>query len=119
MFTADWQQLLAERFGAGNVEVVRSFRSVNDVLLDPTVLTGKTPAEVAAILGEPPGWQTETLGQGSRAGEGWVLREYLPNGQPSGRMIRWHPGGGHHGADPYWRVVSGEGGNSGVIPAVN
>lgn len=34
----------------------------------------------------------------------FVLREYGPNNAPTGRMIRWHPGGGHHGPEPYWRV---------------
>jgi hypothetical protein len=41
------------------------------------------------------------LGQG----QGWLLREYTPARHPTGRTIRWHPGGGHHGPDPYWRVI--------------
>lgn len=39
----------------------------------------------------------------------WVLREYTAGGEPTGRMLRWHPGGGRHGRDPYWRVVGYEG----------
>jgi hypothetical protein len=26
-----------------------------------------------------------------------MLREYTAQGNPTGRQIRWHPGGGHHG----------------------
>jgi len=79
--------------------------SIDDVIANPHVLSGRNPAEVAEVIGDTPGWRTETLGRGSHQGQGWVLREYTPDGQPTGRMIRWHPGGGHHGADPYWRVT--------------
>ncbi len=64
----------------------------------------------------PPGWEEGTLGQGSHAGEGWTLREVGENGEPTGRVIRYHPGGGHHGPEPYWRVSSPDGGKSGIIP---
>lgn len=99
------------------VRVGDRLQAVNDVLRNPNLLTGKGPAEVNAVLGGTPRWQVQRLGQGSRAGEGWVLREYNSSGNPTGRMIRWHPGGGHHGATPYWRVTSSEGGKSGIIPA--
>jgi hypothetical protein len=69
------------------------------------------------MVGDTPGWEIETLGKGSHQGQGWVLREYLANGKASGRSLRWHPGGGHHGSNPYWRVTSSEAGKSGVIPA--
>lgn len=84
--------------------------SVEDVLTNPSVLAGKTPSEVEAALGESPGWKVETLGRGSRKGQGWVFREYDDAGNPTGRLIRWHPGGGHHGPDPYWRLSSPQGG---------
>ncbi|BAC89375.1 hypothetical protein [Gloeobacter violaceus] len=75
------------------------------ILEFPEQLAGKTPDEIARMIGElPVGWQTETLRKGSKKGQGWVLREYNLEGQPTGRMIRWHPGGGRHGPQPYWRV---------------
>lgn len=37
-----------------------------------------------------------------------ILREYGIK-EPTGRMIQWHPGGGHHGVNPYWKVSSGSG----------
>ncbi len=83
--------------------------SVDDVMSNPNALAGKTPTEVEAIIGNAPGWKVETLGKGSQKGNGWVLREYTPQGNPTGRQIRWHPGGGHHGPDPYWKVNTGQG----------
>lgn len=68
------------------------------------------------VLGNTPGWRAETLGRGAHRGQGYVLREYTTRGDPTGRMIQWHPGGGHHGPDPYWRVRGGEGGISPIIP---
>ena len=84
--------------------------TVDDLFDDPQLLSGRLPAEVDAILGRPPGWRAERLARGSRAGRGWVFREYGPGGAPTGRMIQWHPGGGHHGPDPYWKISSPRGG---------
>ncbi len=95
--------------------VGQTLESVADIIENPQLLRGKNPAEVERIIGETPGWKVETLGKGAHKGEGWILREYTPQGDPTGRMIRWHPGGGHHGPDPYWRVTGGSYGKSSVI----
>ncbi|MBI3268440.1 MAG: RHS repeat-associated core domain-containing protein [Planctomycetes bacterium] len=89
---------------------------LDGILSAPANLKGMAPWEVEGMVGRAPGWNVERLRRGSRAGQGWVFREYGPNGKPTGRLLRWHPGGGHHGPDSYWRVSSGEGGNSGIIP---
>ncbi len=90
---------------------------IDDILNDPEKLRGKSPEEVEQKLGDlPPAWKAEKLGAGSHAGQGWMLREYGENGEPTGRYIRWHPGGGHHGPDPYWRTGSPRGGRSPEIP---
>ena len=93
-------------------------RSIADILADPALLATTSPEELALEIGDPlpPGWRLETLGQGSHKGQGWVLREYTRDGTPTGRLIRWHPGGGTHGPDPYWRVCSPEQGRSDRIP---
>ncbi len=92
--------------------------TVDEILRNPEVLAGKSKWEVEEALGElPPGWRVEQLGQGSHEGQGWVLRQYTAEGNPTGRMIRWHPGGGHHGPGAYWRVTSSEFGKSGWIPS--
>jgi hypothetical protein len=90
--------------------------SINDVLANPQLLNGKTAAEVQAVLGKTPGWSVETLGKGAHQGQGWVLREYNAAGNQTGRMLRWHPGGGHHGPNPYWRVNT-HNTKSPIIPA--
>jgi RHS repeat-associated protein len=98
------------------VRVGEQLTTVEDVLRNPNLLDGKGPAEIQALIGKTPGWKVETLGQGTHAGQGWVLREYNAAGETTGRLIRWHPGGGRHGPEPYWRVSSGPGGKSGIIP---
>ncbi|WP_176722410.1 hypothetical protein [Candidatus Thiosymbion oneisti] len=92
-------------------------KKLDEILKDPKKLDGKTPDQVRKELGQTPGWKEEGLGKGSHKGKGWVLREYSPQGNPTGRMVRWHPGGGHHGPNPYWRVTSPTGGKSPNIPA--
>ena len=89
--------------------------TIDDILANPSLLEGMSPEEVEQSLGDVPGWKVEQLGKGSHEGEGWVLRQYDEKGNPTARLIRWHPGGGHHGPQPYWRVSSPEGGKSGII----
>lgn len=90
--------------------------SIKDVYSDPQLLRGKTPQEVEEALKGSPGWRVERLGKGSHRGQGWVFREYTEDGHPTGRQLRWHPGGGHHGSDPYWRVIGHRGDMAGRIP---
>lgn len=97
---------------------------IKDILINPDLLKGKTPDEVQRLLGEiPREWQVEKLRRGSQKGRGWVLRKYRTKGDPTrgavreaGPLIRYHPGGSHHGQKPYWRVSDGNT-KSGIIPA--
>lgn len=101
--------------GGALIPVGKYLSTVDDVLANPQLLAGKTPTDVQGILENSPGWSIETLGKGAHKGGGWVLREYNAAGNPTGRMLRWHPGGGHHGPLPYWRV-NGHEFKSGMIP---
>ncbi|MGH9826464.1 MAG: RHS repeat-associated core domain-containing protein, partial [Blastocatellia bacterium] len=88
-----------------------SIESVEDIFKDPSVLRQKTPEDVAPKIRDTAGWKEETMRHSqSNPGGGWLFREYSQNGQPSGRMIQFHPGGGHHGPLPYWKVSSATGG---------
>ncbi|PKA16514.1 SpvB/TcaC N-terminal domain-containing protein [Leptospira haakeii] len=89
--------------------------TLDKILSDEMLLEGKTPAQVSEAIGKNEGWKVETLGKGSKKGEGWVYRQYTEKGEPTGRMLRYHPGGGHKGASPYWRVNNGNGQGK-VIP---
>lgn len=80
--------------------------SPDEVLADPHLLSGLEPQTVEQHIGDAPGWRVETLRRGSHRGGGWVLREYDEDGDLTGSVIRWHPGGGHHGPEAYWRVSS-------------
>ena len=92
-----------------------SINSIDDVMSNPNLLRGKTPSRVEAVLRNTENWKVETLGRGSQKGNGWVLRQYNSKGNPSGPQIRWHPGGGHHGPKPYWRVIGNDGDIGGII----
>ncbi|GAB3952000.1 putative T7SS-secreted protein [Streptomyces sparsus] len=95
---------------------VGSIQGIEDIMDSPQILAGGVkPEEVRGALVYAPGWREETLGRGGHAGQGWVLREYNDRGDPTGRMLRWHPGGGHHGSAPYWRVKGYEGDLGGVL----
>ena len=95
----------------------RRILSVEDILMDSELLRNKTPEEIEEFLGGvPENWRVERLRRGSRKGKGWVLREYTEYGKETGRMIRYHPGGGRHGPEPYWRVMN-SGVKSPIIPA--
>jgi RHS repeat-associated protein len=99
--------------GGGSPNAIRPvgalLQSVEDVIANPQLLKGLHPVQVEALIGKTPGWRIEGLGQGAHRGQGWMLREYTPRGHPTGRTIGWHPGGGHHGPHPYWKVNSGHG----------
>jgi hypothetical protein len=84
--------------------------AIEDILANPLALRGLGPQDIEQIIlaAERVGWQVGTLQRGSRVGRGLVVREMHTNGEPTGRMIQWHPGGGHHGTGPYWKVCSPE-----------
>ncbi len=85
---------------------------VEEIFEDPNLLSGKSPQEADAIIERSSNWKVEALGRGDHKGQGWALREYDAAGRKTGRLIRWHPGGGHHGPNPYWKVSSPKGGVS-------
>jgi hypothetical protein len=79
---------------------------IEGILARPDLLNGIGPEDLD-IADRSGRWREEKLRRGGHAGEGWVLREYDRTGIPTGRVIRWHPGGGQHGPEPYWRVSDG------------
>jgi hypothetical protein len=89
--------------------------SLGDILDNPELLKSMTPEQIQN-LAEEAGWAVGTLGKGSHKGEGLIVREVNAAGKLTGRMIQWHPGGGHHGPSPYWKVSSDIGGTVRVGP---
>lgn len=91
-------------------------RSADDIFDTPSVLRGGvTPDQVRPFFAGRKAWVEEGLGKGRNSGGGWVICEYTERGDPTGRMLRWNPGGGHHGKGAYWRVVGPEGDLGGII----
>lgn len=81
--------------------------TLESIFATPAQLAGKGLSEVQTALGTPGSpWVEGTLGKGSHAGQGWTVREALPGGAFSDRYLQWHPGGGRHGPDAYWKVSS-------------
>jgi hypothetical protein len=118
---ADWSEILLEfvtgrATGRAASAAARQFSNVDEILANPSLLSGLRPEDVIRMLGgrAPSGWQIETLGRGAHKGQGWVLRQYTTQGNPTGRQLRWHPGGGHHGPESYWRVIDANA-KSGII----
>ena len=79
--------------------------TVDNILSNPSSVKGLTPSQVQSRLKVPDGWKVESLRRGSQKGDGLIIREYTPNGDPTGRMIQWHPGGGHHGLHRIGRLI--------------
>lgn len=91
-------------------------RSIEEVFANAGFLEGMSLDAFKSSFEWDESWIETSLLRGSAKGRGWALREmsavYL-----TGRLIRWHPGGGHHGPDPYWRISSSEHGRSQLIPS--
>ncbi len=84
--------------------------TLDDVVANPSLLRGKAPGQLVEAFENSSNWVTTPLRHGSREGDGIVFREMNARGTDfTGRMIQWHPGGGHHGPNPYWKVSSGNG----------
>ena len=90
--------------------------SLDDILQNPKLLKGDrfadvyaTPDELEDVIrqAQAAGWRRERLGRGRHKGQGLMLRE-VKGGNITGRTAEWHPGGGHHGPYPYWKISSGE-----------
>ena len=94
----------AEHNAAGS-----ELRSVEDVMVNPQLLAGRSPEEVDAIIGNTPGWQVGTLRKGRSSGSGWTMRELNSRGNDhTDRYIQWHPGSPRHfDGRPYWKVSNG------------
>lgn len=82
--------------------------TLGGVLENERLLRGITLDQFVSRVGTPDGWVWTRNFQGTQAGRGWALREWRGRDY-TGRMIRWHPGGGRHGPNPYWRVNRGHG----------
>jgi hypothetical protein len=83
--------------------------SVDDVLTNPSLLAGKSPAQVRTILQGSEGWVEGTMNQGRSAGSGWTFRQMNSSGSDyTGRYIQWSPRSVRKfDGGAYWKVSVG------------
>jgi len=109
MFGDDWNDYFNETYGNNNVTWESA--SMKDIIDMPSKITNFSPQQVANMA-QANGWTAEPLGKGSLAGipyeQGGGFSMRAPNG--GSEYIQYHPGGGHHGSLPYYKVSSGPNG---------
>ena len=105
----DWHKYFNEKYGADNVTWESA--NIQDIVDMPSKITDFSPKQISD-LAKRNGWSVEPLGKGSLAGipyeKGGGLSMRAPKG--SSEYIQYHPGGGHHGEIPYYKVSSGKNG---------
>lgn len=77
--------------------------TIEEIFADPYTLWGHGPDEVEILLGGRADWFSRPSGHTQG---GAVFYEMLPNGQPSGRQLRFSNGGTRpmHPRGPHWKV---------------
>ena len=105
----DWHKYFNEKYGAENVTWESA--SIQDIIDMPSKITDFSPKQISD-LARRSGWTVGPLGKGSLAGityeQGGGISMHAPN--RSSIYIQYHPGGGHHGVMPYYKVSSGKNG---------
>ena len=107
----DWNNYLKDKYGSSNVRWDTAVNSMDDILDTPSITTRLKPEQLADFA-QNSGWKVEPLGKGSKAGltyeQGGGFSMRAPNG--ASEYIQYHPGGGHHGELPYYKISSGKNG---------
>ncbi|EOH75674.1 T7SS effector LXG polymorphic toxin [Enterococcus malodoratus] len=112
----EWNEYFKVKYGSGNVQWQTSVKSINEIIDTPSSLTGVNPIDVVDFV-KKKGWNVTPLKKGENAGipfeKGGGFSMNPPAGTSgSSRYIQYHPGGGHHGDLPYYKVSSPENGIS-------
>ena len=109
MTGGDWHNYFNENYGADNVTWESA--SIQDIIDMPSKITDFSPKQISNLASRN-GWTVEPLGKGRLAGipyeQGGGISMHAPNG--SSIYIQYHPGSGHHGVMPYYKISSGKNG---------
>lgn len=107
MTGGDWHNYFNENYGADNVTWESA--SIQDIIDMPSKITDFSPKQISNLASRN-GWTVEPLGKGRLAGipyeQGGGISMHAPNG--SSIYIQYHPGSGHHGVMPYYKISSGK-----------
>ncbi|MEU4193718.1 RHS repeat-associated core domain-containing protein [Kribbella sp. NPDC026611] len=91
------------------VKAEKGLKDVEEIFASPAKISGKTLDEVKGLVQKSGNFREGALTKGSQAGKGYKANELNEQGTGlTDRYIQYHPGGGHHGPDPYWKVSSGK-----------
>ncbi|GAB3926320.1 RHS repeat-associated core domain-containing protein [Kribbella albertanoniae] len=91
------------------VQKASANRKLERIFDKPSRILDKDPGKIKSVVEKSGNFRTGTLGRGSARGRGFKAQEVNDAGNLTGRNLQWHPGGGHHGPNPYWKVSSGKG----------
>jgi hypothetical protein len=89
-------------------DTCRTCLTTDLILSNPESLRGLTLTQVREAIVNTGGWKEGPGVKGTHASQVWAFRQ-TGTKDYTGRLIRWHPGGGHHGPNPYWIVNNGHG----------
>ncbi|EOX2685991.1 T7SS effector LXG polymorphic toxin [Enterococcus faecalis] len=108
----DWNNYFKDKYGVGNVKWKNPVNSVDNIINTPSSLANVNPTDIVEFV-EKEGWTATPLKKGGNAGipfeQGGGFSMNPPAGSSgSSRYIQYHPGGGHHGDLPYYKVSSPE-----------
>ena len=86
---------------------------VEDIMANPSLLQGRTVAEISEVMVGSSRWVRDVMRRSSRA-TGVVFREVNDAGTDfTGRIIQYHPGTPRHfGGKAYWKVSNGQTGTT-------
>jgi len=106
------QGRIGNKGDAGRSAILRPvgkfIESVDDIIANPALLDGKNYAQVRGTLNGSKDWVNNAMTKTRGADKGWVFRQVNSQGQPTGRLIQYHPGSRRHlGGNPYWKISDG------------
>lgn len=109
MLGDDWNNYFRETYGYENVNWETAFRSPNDIIEMPSIVTRMNPEGLYNYLNES-GLAVTPLGQGTNAGisfwEGGGYNVHFRT-QYGDSYIQYNPSCKYHGSVPYYKVSSG------------
>lgn len=112
MHGSEWDEYFRRQYGDKNVHWDTKIKSTDDIFKNPEIIKDITPDKLADLFRRD-GWEVEALGRGSKAGipfsegGGMSIRKMGEGGEYIDKYIQYHPGGGHHGDSPYYKISSG------------
>jgi hypothetical protein len=82
--------------------------SVDDIMLNPSILEGRSLQNVKSSVQGSDGWVNSVMNKTRGTDKGWVYRQVNSSGQETGKLIQYHPGTQRHfNGAPYWKVSDG------------